>query len=105
MRRRTLAPESLTERTADIEEEQHALRILLAEDNPVSQRVATAMLGKHGHRVTVASTGLEAMEAWESGEFDVILTDSQMPKMGGTPKLVRRIFETVRLPQAVDGHP
>jgi CheY-like chemotaxis protein len=84
------APESLTERTADIEEEQHALRILLAEDNPVSQRVATAMLGKHGHRVTVASTGLEAMEAWESGEFDVILTDNQMPKMGGL-EVVRRI--------------
>jgi two-component system sensor histidine kinase/response regulator len=84
------APESLTERTADIEEEQHALRILLAEDNPVSQKVATAMLGKHGHRVTVASTGLEAIEAWESGEFDVILTDNQMPKMGGL-EVVRRI--------------
>ena len=51
------APESLTERTEEIVEEQHALRILLAEDNPVNQRVATAMLGKHGHRVTVASTG------------------------------------------------
>ena len=88
----TASVESLAERAVDTVEEQHHLRILLAEDNPVNQRVATAMLGKHGHRVTVASTGVEALEAWEAGEFDVILTDNQMPKMGGL-ELVRRIRE------------
>ncbi len=77
-------PECLAERTVDIvEEEQHGLRVLLAEDNPVNQRVATAMLRKHAHQVTVVSTGVDAVEAWEAGEFDVILTDNQMPKMGG----------------------
>ncbi len=76
-------PDSLTERTPDIVEDQSALRILLAEDNPVNQRVATAMLAKHSHQVTLASTGVEAVEAWEAEEFDVILTDNQMPKMGG----------------------
>jgi CheY-like chemotaxis protein len=77
------APESLIEPTPEIVEKEPALHILLAEDNPVNQRVATAMLGKHGHQVTVASTGVEAVAAWEAGEFDVILTDNQMPKMGG----------------------
>jgi len=88
----TAASESLPERTVEVEEEPHSLRILLAEDNPVNQRVAMAMLGKHGHQVTVASTGLEAVEFWEAGEFDVILTDNQMPKMGGL-EAVRRIRE------------
>ncbi|HEV8037997.1 MAG TPA: ATP-binding protein [Bryobacteraceae bacterium] len=77
------SPESLTEPTPETVDKQSALRILLAEDNPVNQKVATAMLGKHGHQVTVASTGVEALQAWEAEEFDVILTDNQMPKMGG----------------------
>ena len=84
------APESLAERKADLAEEPHALRILLAEDNTVNQKVATAILGRHGHHVTVVSNGVEAVEAWEVGEFDVILTDNQMPKMGGM-EAVRRI--------------
>jgi CheY-like chemotaxis protein len=45
--------------------------------------VALAMLGKYGHTVTVVSTGLEALKAWETAEYDVILTDNQMPVMGG----------------------
>ena len=77
------ARESLPERTREIVEERYALRILLAEDNLVNQRVATAMLSRHGHRVTIVSTGVEAVEAWEAGGFDVILTDNQMPIMGG----------------------
>ena len=76
-------PESLTECAVETEEEPRDLRILLAEDNPVNQKVAMAMLNKHGHKVTLACTGLEAIEFWESGEFDVILTDNQMPGMGG----------------------
>jgi CheY-like chemotaxis protein len=85
-------PGSLAEQTVDPVEEPYQLRILLAEDNPVNQRVANAMLGKHGHRVTVASTGLEALKAWEAEEFDVILTDNQMPEMGGL-EFVRRVRE------------
>jgi CheY-like chemotaxis protein len=58
-------------------------RILLAEDNPVNQKVARALLGKMGHQVSIASNGVEAMQAWAEGSFDVILMDNQMPVMGG----------------------
>ncbi len=62
-----------------------ALRVLLAEDNVVNQRVAVSILKRAGHSVQVASTGLEAVEAYtSSGEpFDVVLMDLQMPDMDG----------------------
>jgi signal transduction histidine kinase/CheY-like chemotaxis protein len=89
------ASESLAEPAPDLVEKQSPLYILLAEDNPVNQKVATAMLSKHGHQVTVASTGVEAVAAWEAETFDVILTDNQMPKMGGL-EAVQRIRERER---------
>jgi hypothetical protein len=60
-----------------------SLRILLAEDNLVNQRVAMSMLGKMGHRITLATNGLEAIEQWRQGDFDLILMDVQMPEMTG----------------------
>ena len=60
-----------------------SLRILLAEDNVVNQKVAMTMLGKMGHRVTVASNGREALEYWRQNDFDLILMDVQMPEMTG----------------------
>jgi signal transduction histidine kinase/ActR/RegA family two-component response regulator len=60
-----------------------SLSILLAEDNLVNQRVAMTMLGKMGHRVTLASNGLEALEQWRKSDFDLILMDVQMPEMNG----------------------
>ena len=62
------------------------LNILLSEDNPVNQRLAIRLLEKAGHRVTLASTGREAVAAWESAEppgFDMVLMDIQMPEMDG----------------------
>jgi two-component system sensor histidine kinase/response regulator len=59
------------------------LRILLAEDNLVNQRVAMTMLGKMGHRITLATNGLEAVEQWRQSDFDLILMDVQMPGMTG----------------------
>jgi signal transduction histidine kinase/CheY-like chemotaxis protein len=59
------------------------LRVLLAEDNVVNQRVAGGLLTKRGHEVTVTSNGQEAVDAAESGGFDVVLMDVQMPVMGG----------------------
>ena len=59
------------------------LSVLLAEDNPINQRVARGLLAKRGHRVTVASTGLEAVEASGRESFDVVLMDVQMPTMDG----------------------
>jgi CheY-like chemotaxis protein len=56
---------------------------LLAEDNPVNQRVAMTMLGKMGHRVELAKNGREALERWRAGDFDLILMDVQMPEMTG----------------------
>ena len=60
-----------------------ALSILLAEDNLVNQRVAMTMLGKMGHRITLATNGLEALGQWRQSDFDLILMDVQMPEMTG----------------------
>ncbi len=59
------------------------LTILLAEDNAVNQMVAVGLLEKQGHRVTVAGTGREALEALDGRRFDLVLMDVQMPEMDG----------------------
>jgi len=59
------------------------LRILLAEDNPVNQRVGSMMLQRLGHEVVVAENGKKAVEAFFQGSFDLVLMDIQMPEMGG----------------------
>jgi PAS domain S-box-containing protein len=59
------------------------LRILLAEDNVVNQRLASRLLEKQGHMVIVASDGAKALEALERECFDVVLMDVQMPVMDG----------------------
>ncbi|HEY2115229.1 MAG TPA: two-component regulator propeller domain-containing protein, partial [Candidatus Angelobacter sp.] len=59
------------------------LRILLAEDNLVNQRLAVRMLEKMGHLVAMAQTGKEALDALRTGKFDLVLMDLQMPEMDG----------------------
>ena len=59
------------------------LRILLAEDNKVNQKFATALLGKAGHDVEVAGNGHQAVDAVRNSRFDVVLMDIQMPELDG----------------------
>ncbi len=59
------------------------LRVLLAEDNIVNQRLAVRLLEKEGHNVVVAADGVKALEALEGSAFDLILMDVQMPLMDG----------------------
>jgi PAS domain S-box-containing protein len=59
------------------------LNILLAEDNPVNQKLAIRLLEKRGHHVVLAGNGLEALSALETGSFDLVLMDVQMPIMDG----------------------
>ncbi|MBI2690191.1 MAG: response regulator [Acidobacteria bacterium] len=60
-----------------------ALRVLLVEDNVVSQRLAIRLLEKQGHQVTLAANGTQAIEAFRGGSFDLILMDVQMPELDG----------------------
>jgi signal transduction histidine kinase/ActR/RegA family two-component response regulator len=59
------------------------LLILLAEDNPVNQKLATRIIEKAGHRVVAVTNGREALERVASQEFDVVLMDVSMPEMDG----------------------
>ena len=60
-----------------------ALRILLAEDHVVNQRLAVRLLEKRGHTVTVVPDGVEALAALQHQTFDLLLMDIQMPRMDG----------------------
>ncbi len=67
-----------------------SLNLLLAEDGVVNQKVASGLLNRLGHRVSVVENGEEAIKAWRENHFDAILMDWQMPVMDGN-EATRRI--------------
>jgi len=64
-------------------EDKHRVHILLAEDNAINQTLAVRILEKRGYSVTVAPDGQAAFEAFQAGQFELILMDIQMPRMDG----------------------
>jgi two-component system CheB/CheR fusion protein len=63
------------------------LRILLAEDNEISRNFIVDLLQRHGHSLVAAKNGMEAVEKWEKGTFNILLLDVQMPEMDGSEAL------------------
>jgi|GEM_PF-2986353 len=87
---RALATGSALQRTsrtsasgAEMLAHDYPLDLLLAEDNPTNQRMATLMLGRMGYRVDIANNGLEVLTALEKHPYNAILLDVQMPEMDG----------------------
>ena len=70
-----------------------SLKVLLAEDSLVNQKLAIGLLEKHGHTITIANNGREAVAAATSQQFDVVLMDVEMPEMDGleATAVIRRI--------------
>jgi signal transduction histidine kinase/DNA-binding response OmpR family regulator len=61
----------------------HPLRVLVAEDNPTSQKVVMMILGRLGYHPDLAATGAEALKRWSATDYDLILMDMNMPEMDG----------------------
>ena len=75
------------------------MQILLAEDNPVNQKVALRMLKRLGYEADIANNGVEVLEALEKQSYDLILMDMQMPEMDGleaTRQVVAKYAEPIR---------
>jgi two-component system sensor histidine kinase/response regulator len=66
-----------------LRERRQTLRVMLAEDSPINQKLAVRLLARRGHDVTVVDDGLKAVRAFQESDFDIILMDVQMPELDG----------------------
>ncbi len=89
-------PASGVRTQAEAHSDHTSLRLLAAEDNPVNQLVLKTLLSQLGLQVEVVCDGVDAVAAWESRDWDVILMDVQMPRMDG-PSATRFIRERERI--------
>jgi signal transduction histidine kinase/ActR/RegA family two-component response regulator len=90
-----------TQGTGDQSLPAESLRVLLAEDNPVNQRVAVLLLGRLGIRPDLAANGREAVELVHLHDYDIILMDVQMPVMDGIQATLRVRSELAREEQPI----
>jgi len=79
------------------------LKILLAEDNVINQKVAQRILQKMGYRPDIVSNGLEALRAYEQVPYDVILMDVNMPEMNGfeATKIICKDYKKTNRPRII----
>lgn len=78
-----ITPQRISETGTSRSPETGDIRILLAEDNAINQKVALSMLAKLGYSADVVDNGIEAIKALEASEYDLVLMDCMMPDMDG----------------------